>query len=390
MKRLMVIIPDPLTALIEKGEMTDRYYNPGDIFDEVHIVMTNTDSPDPGKVQKTVGRARLHIHNFPIPKGRFFHRTLGWRPLLMRRWASEGVRLARRIKPDMIRCHGVHFNAFVASEIKRVIGIPYAVSVHINPDVDIRGRAGGLKQTILLKATHAVEKVAIRNADVMLPVYRPIVPYLLRMGAPRIEVVYNVLNPENLVVKQDYTLQAPPRVISVGRLIEEKYPMNAIEAARNSGAHITVVGDGPAAPALKAECREKGCSDSVTFIPALPNDQLCRMLHEFDIFATHSEYYELSKAVREALVCGLPTVLNRRKGNQVPELENSDFCLMVENTVEGYRKALEELVSDPARRERIGKAAASHSLAHWDPSGMEQRYAEIYKDILSAGRIDHV
>ena len=46
MKKLMVIIPDKLSSLIEKGEVTERYYNPDNFFSEVHIVLTNKDTEE--------------------------------------------------------------------------------------------------------------------------------------------------------------------------------------------------------------------------------------------------------------------------------------------------------------------------------------------------------
>ena len=63
--RLLVMIPDRLSDLVNKGEITERYYNPGNLFGEVHLAMTNEDRPDLAAVQKMVGDARLHVHNLP-------------------------------------------------------------------------------------------------------------------------------------------------------------------------------------------------------------------------------------------------------------------------------------------------------------------------------------
>jgi hypothetical protein len=61
-ERLLVIIPDRLSVV------TERYYKPGNLFPEVHILMTNEDRPDPATVQPMVGDAVLHLHN--MPRGR--------------------------------------------------------------------------------------------------------------------------------------------------------------------------------------------------------------------------------------------------------------------------------------------------------------------------------
>lgn len=87
--RLLVIISDRLSDLIRKGEVTPRYYNPGEHFDEVYILMTNDDRPDPGVLQRMVGRAKLFISNLPAEK-RLFIRSLGWQSFLMRKWTERG------------------------------------------------------------------------------------------------------------------------------------------------------------------------------------------------------------------------------------------------------------------------------------------------------------
>src|SRR5437867_2144980 len=79
-RRLMVIVADKITELAEKGEITERYYNPGDLFDEVHLVLLNDDRPDPAVLRKTAGRATVTSHNLS-PRGLL--RRTGYRPLLL-------------------------------------------------------------------------------------------------------------------------------------------------------------------------------------------------------------------------------------------------------------------------------------------------------------------
>ena len=143
MKTLMVIVPDKISDFVNKGEVIDRYYNPGDLFEEVHVVVTNDDRPDPVLMQKMAGNARLLLHNLPDARKEFLP-SLGWRPWLLGSWAEKAVDLARTVRPSLIRCHGALLNTFAAATIKEKLGIPYVVSLHINPDEDVRGRAQGL------------------------------------------------------------------------------------------------------------------------------------------------------------------------------------------------------------------------------------------------------
>src|SRR5487761_1126076 len=121
---LMVIVPDRLSALVAKGEVVPRYYNPANLFRRVHLVLTVDDTPDPARVQPMIGDAQLTIHSFPSGL-RTLLLSLGWRPALLEHWAAPIVALARSARPQLIRCHGNHLNAFAAAEIKRRLGIPF-------------------------------------------------------------------------------------------------------------------------------------------------------------------------------------------------------------------------------------------------------------------------
>lgn len=379
----MVIIPDRLSDLVRKGEITDRYYNPGDLFAEVHIVMTNDDRPDPAAVQPTVGRARLFLHNLPGGVG-LLVKTLGWRPWLLRRWTDAAVNLAAKIRPDLVRCHAARLNAFAARAIKRRLGIPYVVSLHINPDVDVRN--GPWRTALMGFVAATIEKQSLIDANLVLPVYRPIEPFLRRIGVRHYQVAYNVINPSHLRKKENYVLHRPVQVISVGRLIAAKDPQELIRAVAGlPNVELTIVGDGPIAGSLRGLALELGISRRIKFRPAVRNDELCAELPGYDVFAIRSDYFELSKSMLESLLTGMPTIVNRRSGEAVPEL-SSDICLLVDNSAELYRGALQRLISDDLFRERLGRDAFAYARAHWAPDKTEPLFAEIYRRLLAARR----
>ena len=231
-----------------------------------------------------------------------------------------------------------------------------------------------------------MERLSLRDADLVLPVYRPIVPFLERIGVTRYRVAYNVINPAHLVKKDDYALHRPVRVISVGRLIAEKDPSALIAAvAAMPDVELTIVGDGPIVGDLRRTAEERGVAGRVVFRPAVPNDELCRLLPQFDIFAIRSDYFELSKSMLEALLTGLPVVVNRRPGDPVPEL-TGDIALLVDNTAAGYQAALQRLISDHAFRERLGRAAYAHAQARWAPEKTEAAYIAAYRELLEKRR----
>jgi glycosyltransferase involved in cell wall biosynthesis len=385
--KLLCIIPDRLSALIDKGEIQPGYDNPGNLADEVHILLMNDDKPPLEPLQYMAGSARLYLHNLPedarLP-GRGLTFLTRFR---LKRWAKPGVDLARKIKPDLVRCHGAEWNVYLASRIKRELGVPYCVSLHINPDANAVRRylppVSGIERRNNMFYEY-IEDEGLRCADKVLPVYKPILPYLERHGIPaeNIQLAYNILNVLHLKVKEDYTAHAPFRLICVGRLFEGKNPQNILRAlARIPGAELLIAGDGPARPGLEALAGELAITNRVRFVHAIPNDDLCRLLPEQDAFVVHTQYFELNKSVLEALLTGLPVIINRRQGIPVPEFEEGDFVRLVEDTPDAYYEAICSLMTDNEGRASLGRKAYNHARAHWDPKKTEAVYTTVYKEL---------
>jgi len=76
MNSLLVILAEPISGWVEKGEIIDRYFNPSRTFEHVNIFLLNDDTPDETAVKRLVGDAEFIIYNFPAgPK--LFLSTLG-------------------------------------------------------------------------------------------------------------------------------------------------------------------------------------------------------------------------------------------------------------------------------------------------------------------------
>ncbi len=388
MKTLLVIVPDRLSQIVEKGEVQPNYYNPGEVFDVVHLLMMNDDRPPLDPLQFMVGRAELHLHNYPDDLNLVARHNRLATPFRLRRWARGGIEIARKIRPDLIRCHGVDWNTYLASRIDAELGIPYVTSIHINPDENPVRRFKGPDLAPAQKRQNAfyeyLESEALKRARLAMPVYRPILPYLERKRAKRVEVCYNILDGGSLREKIDYGLADPPRLLYVGRLLDEKNPSRIIEAiAALSEVRYTIVGDGPLRPHLEALVEKLGAADRIDFRPAIANAELCRMLPDYDLFVIHSDYFEISKSVLEALLTGLPVIMNQRPGKPVPELTD-DIVRLVPNTAGAYRTAIRDLLADHTAREALGRRAYRLAAANYAPSVTEEKVVGVYTGILEA------
>lgn len=393
MSAIMVIIPDRLTEIIEKGEFQPLYYNPGNYFDEVYLVSTSPDEPDLDAMRHTAGSAKLFFHVIPedleLPQRNWRENDFE----LLRRWAAPGVELAKQINPALIRLHGADWNIWLAKTIRKELGIPFVVSLHINPDINQpRQYPGDNLQPYQIRHNEFfayIQNEGLRAADFVMPVYRPILPFLDRIGVERRGVCYNILDGERLRPKENYELSSPRRLICVGRIFDEKNPEPIILALKRlPDTELTIVGDGPLRPYLENLTGEHGLSDRVTFRPAVRNAELCRMLRDFDIFTIHTEYFELNKSLLEALLSGLPVVLNRRRGTPVPELAEADITRFVEATPDGYAEAIDDLSRDHAARAALGRRAAKHAWERWDPAKASAAVVDVYRRLERRETVD--
>ncbi len=109
------------------------------------------------------------------------------------------------------------------------------------------------------------------------------------------------------------------RCLYAGRLLEWKglwLALLAMQRLKELGvpAHLTLIGDGPAAPQLKSLALQLGITGTTTFLPWLPQEELQRQHQHHHVFLFPSLRDSGGMAVLEALAHGLPVVCTDRGG----------------------------------------------------------------------------
>jgi len=376
--RLLVIISDRLSDLVKKGEITARYYNPGEMFNEVHILMTNDDKVDPAAVQNTVGSAKLFLYNLPTGN-RLFLRSLGWQPSLLKGWLDEGIGLARRIRPDLVRTHSSFIEGYLAKAIKDEIGTPYVISLHAIWDKDY---LISTKARIIKSFLKKFERVSFPSADCVITVYRSILGYAKTCGSKNVQLIYNAVAGDKIERKDSYKLSRPPRIVTINRQLKGKDPENIIRAIKDIDCHYVIIGDGEYHERLKNLAKSLGCRDKVEFIRAIPNDKLCKMLNTFDIMVSHCDYWGMPKTIMEAAIGGLPVIINKHPIEPVPEYEDG-WLMPCDNTPDGYKTAIQSLLNNESLRTDYGQRARRYAMANFDPLEMENKIVAVYKKALN-------
>lgn len=378
---LVVIAEDELSAIVSKGEVTPRYYNPRDMFDEVHLLLLNDDDVSAEELAPMAGGARLRVHRL----GRVRLRdTLGWRPSLIEPWVKRAVGIVEEVRPLAVRAYGNYLAGYVGAEVRARTGVPLVVSLHARHDdwarplLDVKGR-------LISALRDRLEHHTLANTDVVIGVYRQLLEYASGYGARDVRLIYNSVNDRCLLPKTDYAVGSPPTVISVGRHCREKDPALIVRAIGGTETRLELVGQGPLTDRLRRFARRGGLGERVRFTPAVPNDVLCHTLREHDVFAIKCDFFGIPKTLIEAMLAGMPCVVNRRPGEPVPEIPE-DAVMLVDGSEEGYREAFRELLSSEERRRDLGRRALTYAWRTFAPVAMEERVADVYREVGGIGR----
>ncbi len=378
LSKLLVIIGDRLSELYRKGELTNCYYNPGELFKEVHILMTNDDKPDIRTIQQAVGGAKLYLHNLPADKNLFMN-SFGWQPFLMKKWIRKGVAFARDIQPDLIRTHSSFLEGYLAKEIKIALGVPYIISIHGLWD---RGYLMSFKEKAIKVFRNKLERSSLSSADGVIAVYKPIFERAKQYNPGNTQLIYNIVGNGAVERKSSYAINGRPRLITVNRQMKGKNPENIIRAIRDIGCYYLIIGDGEYHKYLKHLAKKLNCSGEIDFVKSIPNDKLCAMLKDFDLMVSNCGYSGISKGVLEAALAGLPVVLNKQRKPVSADIEGG-WVLLCEDNTDSYRKAILTMLADEPIRKEYGMRAYNYAKNNFDPPAMEEKTVNMYLEILN-------
>ncbi len=177
-----------------------------------------------------------------------------------------------------------------------------------------------------------------------------------------------------------------PRLIHVGRLSFEKrvdIVLSAFERIlrRLPDSALTVVGDGPALPSLRALSERLGITKAVRFLGFLPRDELSSIYANHDLFLTASPMETQGVVLLESMSCGVPVIGIDR--GAIPDLVRDGYNGYVAtkpHAVRMAKRAIEVLDSRP-HLERLRRGARA-SVAEHDAGSTTARLTDLYRRLI--------
>jgi glycosyltransferase involved in cell wall biosynthesis len=171
---------------------------------------------------------------------------------------------------------------------------------------------------------------------------------------------------------------------SLGRLDRMKgYDLLLAALARVPRTRLVVLGEGAERAALEAQAAELGLDDRVEFRGFDPAPR--KHLAEWDVFCLPSRSEGFPLSVVEAMLAGLPVVASR-VGSVAEAVDDGRTGLLVEkDDVDGLTAALVAL-TDPRRREEMGRAGRELAATRFTAARMADAYRRLYVELLAAPR----
>ena len=230
-----------------------------------------------------------------------------------------------------------------------------------------RARHGGLRLKALARL---VERMTWRSASRVLPVTAVLAEVVASSGVDRrrIIVIANAIVPERFAdrIAALGTQGQPPLLGFVG-FVREWHGLNAVldaMAADPLPLDLTVVGDGPARPALERQAAALGLGTRVRFLGLVPHEQVPALVGDFAI-ALQPQVTDYASPLKifEYMAAGCAIV--------APDQPNIREILMHEETALLFDpmrpgamwEAVRRLADDAALRARLGEAARRQVLA---------------------------
>ena len=275
-------------------------------------------------------------------------------------------------KPDVIHAHWWFPNGVAASTASRINGIPLVTTSHGS---DLR----------LLQHKSAA---------------RPLARYVFRRSA-RVTCVSSWLAAQAAPLCRTAPVVAPMpvvtslfqpsgdreanRIIFVGRLSAQKGIETALRALALMKRSIVleVIGDGPDRAGLIELASGLGLSDRIVWRGHVRHGDLPQLLSRAAALIAPFIDEGLGLVAAEAQLCETPPV-GFASGGLTDVIENDvSGVLVAPGDVEALATAVQRIVEDPERRDRLGSAGRVAALARFSPSSVAERYARIYREAVS-------
>ncbi|MFT7620575.1 MAG: colanic acid/amylovoran biosynthesis glycosyltransferase, partial [Planctomycetota bacterium] len=304
-----------------------------------------------------------------------------------RKTLAQGLQLAQLCQEHSIEHLHAHFmtvSSHVAAICRLIGGPTFSVTAHAK---DI------FREGIDLALFRQTAKIASSLVTVSHFNERYILNRFFDKERAKVKVIYNGLPLEKLELLGAQASRQPGEILAVGRLVEKKgfdVLLQACAELKSAGQsfHLKLVGKGDQASVLEELVKNLDLSDYVSFLGALPREEVVRLMHAAELLVlpcrrgSDGNSDALPTVLIEALGCGLPVISTDFVG--IPEIVVHEECgiLVSPDDVNGLTDAIARMLGDAPMRMAFAKVGRARAHALFDRSRTLPQLMDVFVDCI--------
>lgn len=289
---------------------------------------------------------------------------------------GEGVYFAYLLRDqeiDEVHAHFLDRAALLALVAKRLLEIPYSLSIHAGADIYVN------PTLIFEKLQEARQAVTCTHFN------KTHLKSLIGSSlAEKIIVVPHGLNPQQFA--PDQNLRDENLLLAVGQLKMRKGFFELIEACKtlrdqNFDFKCEIIGGGSLFGSLQEKITAYSLEDHVSLTGALPNEEVLERLKKATLFVMPCKVSEngdvdgIPNVLLESMAMTVPVISTRISA--IPELisDQENGLLVNPNSHDELVKAIISLINSPEKRAQLGNAGRKKVLADFNIDTNIDRFA---------------
>ena len=295
-------------------------------------------------------RIQLRVFDVATPRGS----GIAWALRAVGTALGDALRFPFRRRPDIVHVHTSHYFSFYLSAFYVLFAALVwrsTVVVHVHGSsfdefVEDAGRSRATFQSLVLGRADGVVVLSGYWAEVL----------SARVPESKLYVLPNAISPGEYSPRYD---AEPARVTFVSNLIERKGVVEFVEAvdallaeAPPGEFRVTVAGAGPLSEEVASLAARH---ESVSYLGYVSEAEKRRLLDESTVFVLPTHAEGLPIAMLEGMAGG-NAIVSTRVGSIPDVLSDDNGILVAPGDAEALRAALESLLGDRARTERMARA----------------------------------
>ena len=285
------------------------------------------------------------------------------------------IMLMRRIRPRLVHAHSTKAG-LVGRLAARTVGTPVVFTAHgwaFADGVPVHRKIlGVLAERVAARWTKQV--ITVSQYDRLLAQH-----YKLKYDN-NLHVIHNGI--ASIIGQTDGGETSIIQLVMVARFTNQKDHAIVLQSLQriDRNVQICLVGDGPTRPMIERLAEQLGISDRVKFFGW--RDDVHEVLANANIYVLASNWEGLPISLLEAMRAGLPIVASDVGGVREVIVDGETGFLVDRGDVVMLCDKLQQLVSDPELRNKMGKAGHKRYLEHFTVERMLDQTLQVYEKAI--------